>query len=91
MYCTHGYNMDGNENFRMYGSKWPRRKQPQLSARVLKRLYLWHWDHMQCVMARPHHYITYWGAWYTSLCLLCDDYGLQHPATPLEVAHGGSK
>lgn len=91
MTCTHGYNMDGNENLRMYGSMWQLSKRSRLSERVLKRLYLWHWDHMQCVMARPDLYITHWGAWHTSLCALCDDHGLPRPATPLEVGHGGTK
>ncbi len=91
MSCLHAYNLDGNETRRLYGRDWPRKTEFRLSQRVLKRLYLWHWDHMQCVLANPSHYLTYWGAWYDSLCCLCDDYGLPHPATPIEVGHGGGK
>ncbi len=89
MTCTHGKVFAGIAPLRMYGN-WPGTKR-QLPAKALRQLYLWHWDHMQCVMARPSDYIIYWGSWYEALCRLCDDHGLQHPATPLEVAHGGTK
>lgn len=93
MTCTHGKVRAvhaGITPLRIYGG-WPGVKPKQLPDGKLKRLYLFHWDHMQCVMARPHDYAIYWGRWYEALCQLCDDYGLPQPATPLEVGHGGSK